>query len=122
MALAPLFKGQTWLKAAAWPPWFAPSLPPSLLIWASVLRRGKDGDFPKHVYYFVSIFGPPGCHAFNFKAPLDPVFSWLLRNKAGTLELPLGSSPTTYSWLHLQPLIRGAQNDASLLPLSGIRA
>lgn len=35
------------------------------------------------------------------------------------LELLLGSSPTTYSWLHLQPLIRRAQNDASLLSWSG---
>lgn len=58
---------------------FPPSFPFHL---GSVLRRGEDGDFPNHGYYFVSIFGPPGCHAFNFKAPLDPVFSWLLGNRS----------------------------------------
>lgn len=75
-------QGHTWLKAAAGPPWFSPSHPPSLLMWASVLTRGKDGDFPKHGYYFVSIFSPPGCHDFNFKSPSDPAFSLLLRNRS----------------------------------------
>lgn len=85
-SLAPLLRG----NPDSEPPWCAPSLPLSLLIWVSVFRHGEDGDFLKHGYYFVSIFGPPGCHVFNFKASLEPFFtsaSW--KQKSCLLGPPL---------------------------------
>lgn len=120
-SLAPLLRGNPGPKQLLRFLGFSPSLPRSLLIWASVLRHGEDGDFPKHGYYFVSIFSPPGCPVFNFKAPL-PCFFFASWKQVLQEERPLGSCPVAYGWLHPHPLIRRAQNEASLLSLSGIQA
>lgn len=85
VALASLLRGKPGSSSASLACPF--SLPLSLLIWTSVLRCGQDGDFPEYGCYFVSIFGPPGCHVFNFKAPLGPVFPLLLRNRSSQSHL-----------------------------------